>query len=198
MRHTGSARVCLLAGLLGFAMIAESAASPSTASASPALSAAIAPTAAIRQLQADLRALGYYHGTTTGLYGAKTRAAVVAFQQSAGLTADGLAGPATLAAIAARRGRTAAQPVIGQSVTPQMASAAHAALVAGTTGPLSVTQLQTYLYMLSFYNGKIDGVAGPQTTAALQQLQLTARLTPDGQVGPTTQTAIATLLRTRG
>ena len=46
-----------------------------------------------------LASLGYYSGKQTGNFGEKTRDAVVAFQKSKGLTADGVAGKRTLAAI---------------------------------------------------------------------------------------------------
>lgn len=50
---------------------------------------------AVQTLQLKLKALGYFSGTGTGYYGAVTRAAVIAFQRSNGLSADGIAGPAT-------------------------------------------------------------------------------------------------------
>lgn len=48
---------------------------------------------AVNELQARLQGLGYYQGTLTGIYDPETEAAVVAFQQSQGLTVDGVAGP---------------------------------------------------------------------------------------------------------
>jgi hypothetical protein len=53
---------------------------------------------AVRDLQGLLAALGYPLAAD-GVFGAATRRAVVAFQKDAGLTADGIAGPATFAAI---------------------------------------------------------------------------------------------------
>ena len=56
---------------------------------------------AVKTLQTNLKTLGYYTGSLTGNFGEKTQAAVIAYQKTKGLTADGIAGSKTLAAIAA-------------------------------------------------------------------------------------------------
>ncbi len=50
-------------------------------------------------IQTRLKNWGYYSGSVDGIYGSKTVAAVKEFQRKNGLTADGIAGAATLAAI---------------------------------------------------------------------------------------------------
>ncbi len=60
----------------------------------------------VRQIQTRLKNWGYYKGTVDGVYGSGTRSAVIAFQRKNGLTADGIAGPATLAAIGLPTGST--------------------------------------------------------------------------------------------
>ncbi|MBO4338615.1 MAG: spore cortex-lytic enzyme [Clostridiales bacterium] len=50
----------------------------------------------VRRIQTKLKQLGYYNGTIDGIYGTQTRKAVINFQRSCGLTADGIAGPKTL------------------------------------------------------------------------------------------------------
>ena len=50
---------------------------------------------AVQTLQLQLKKLGYFSGTGTGYYGSVTREAVIAFQRDNGLSADGIAGPAT-------------------------------------------------------------------------------------------------------
>lgn len=57
----------------------------------------------VRQLQTRLRSWGYYSGTVDGVYGAKTESAVRAFQKRNGLTADGIVGQKTAAALGLNR-----------------------------------------------------------------------------------------------
>lgn len=51
----------------------------------------------VKKIQQKLITWGYLSGSADGIYGAKTEAAVKRFQQNNGLTADGIAGPGTLA-----------------------------------------------------------------------------------------------------
>jgi N-acetylmuramoyl-L-alanine amidase len=53
----------------------------------------------VREIQTKLKNWGYYKGNVDGIFGSKTRDAVLWFQRKNGLKADGIAGPATLAAM---------------------------------------------------------------------------------------------------
>lgn len=53
----------------------------------------------VKKIQQKLKNWGYYSGSVDGIYGAKTKAAVKYFQRKNGLTADGVAGDKTLAAL---------------------------------------------------------------------------------------------------
>lgn len=53
----------------------------------------------VRQIQTKLKNWGYFSDKVDGIFGPKTRDAVVWFQKKNGLTADGIAGPATLKAM---------------------------------------------------------------------------------------------------
>ncbi len=55
--------------------------------------------ALVRGLQETLNTLGYQAGRADGIFGKNTRAAVLAFQQSAKIDADGVVGPKTWAAL---------------------------------------------------------------------------------------------------
>ncbi|MFG6319107.1 MAG: peptidoglycan-binding protein [Clostridia bacterium] len=53
----------------------------------------------VKQIQTKLKSWGYYSGSIDGVYGTQTVNAVKKFQQKNGLTADGIAGEKTLAAL---------------------------------------------------------------------------------------------------
>ncbi|MDX6288912.1 MAG: putative chitinase [Blastocatellia bacterium] len=109
----------------------------------------------VTSLQQKLKALGFDPNGTDGNFGPGTRKAVIAFQQSKGLQADGIAGPATLAALdgagasagagdgtttdSANGGTTAAaddDAAANAAPTPVTSSAAGALNLAGLTGKL--------------------------------------------------------------
>ncbi len=62
----------------------------------PALSQVGSRGQEVRAIQQKLKSLGFYGGSVDGVFGARTKKAVVAFQKSVGITADGIAGPKTL------------------------------------------------------------------------------------------------------
>lgn len=72
----------------------------------------------VKEVQRRLKEKGYYDGAVDGVFGAKTRQAVIAFQKKNGLKADGIVGKATYKAL----GMTASYNVLagnsnsGQSV----------------------------------------------------------------------------------
>ncbi len=60
----------------------------------------------VKKIQQRLSDWGYYSGATDGVYGSRTEEAVRKFQKANGLTPDGVAGPATLAAIGLPSGQS--------------------------------------------------------------------------------------------
>ena len=140
---------------------------------------------AVRKLQQDLKELGFYNAEITGNVGAKTQAAIVAFQRKYGLTADGVAGAKTLAAIAsALRGTTSST---GSTTIIRL----------GSQGS-RVSQLQQDLKTLGYYNAEITGNVGSKTQAAIKKFQEKNGLTADGIAGPDTLAAIAKQLGNGG
>ena len=53
----------------------------------------------VKEVQRRLKQWGYYTGSVDGVFGAATRKAVIAFQKKNGLTADGVVGKSTYAAL---------------------------------------------------------------------------------------------------
>ena len=52
--------------------------------------------AEVKEIQRRLKKWDYYKGSVDGIYGTKTKQAVIKFQKRNGLTADGVAGKRTL------------------------------------------------------------------------------------------------------
>lgn len=143
----------------------------------------------VSQLQRDLTTLGYYYADITGNFGSKTEAAVKAFQKAKGLTADGVAGSKTLAAI------ESAVASAGGSSSSGSSSASGMKL--GTTSD-AVRDLQTDLTTLGYYYGDITGHFGSMTEKAVEKFQKAKGLTADGVVGTKTLEAIASALKNSG
>lgn len=163
--------------------------------------------AAVSELQAVLKLLGYYMGTVDGVYGETTAIAVTQFQRAAGITADGVVGPATWQRLFPQASTPSASPSATtpsnaasepSSATNQPASNNQAAantpqptignlpiLRLGTRGP-AVFWLQTRLQATGFFRGPVDGIFGEATEIAVKAAQEKFRLTPDGVVGPAT------------
>ena len=91
----GLSLLLALAVLLSAAVV-RTAAENRSADAVPTLSKYGSSGEEVRKIQTKLKAAGYYAGAVDGIFGAKTRDAVKAFQRDCGLTADGIAGPKTL------------------------------------------------------------------------------------------------------
>ena len=127
---------------------------------------------AVKDLQTKLKKLGYYNGTVDSTFGSGTYAAVRAFQQKNGLTADGVAGSATLKKLDAVCKNADSDKDDGS-------------LRKGSTGS-AVKDLQTKLKKLGFYNAYVDGSYGDTTVAAVKAFQKKYNLTADGVAGSET------------
>ncbi|MDD4698838.1 MAG: spore cortex-lytic enzyme [Oscillospiraceae bacterium] len=71
--------------------------------------------AEVTNIQTRLKDWGYYTGSIDGIYGTQTREAVKYFQRKNGLTADGIAGSATLTKIGLATGTAASTGTNGYS-----------------------------------------------------------------------------------
>src|SRR6266581_1978281 len=80
----------------------------------------------VTDLQQKLKDLGFDPNGVDGNFGPGTRDAVIAFQQSKGLQADGIAGPATLAALGLGDGSANASTTSSASADTASADAVSA------------------------------------------------------------------------
>src|SRR6185436_10032256 len=78
----------------------------------------------VQALQQKLKDLGFDPKGLDGNFGAGTKAAVIAFQQSKGLQADGAVGPATMAALQAATGGPQDPAAVAADVIADAAGAA--------------------------------------------------------------------------
>ncbi len=145
--------------------------------------------ATVRSIQTKLDALGIYSGEITGNAGEKTVAAIKAFQSKNGLTADGIAGPATIAKIDA---------VYASKVGSSSSSSSSASgMKLGSSGS-NVRDLQTDLTTLGYYWADITGNYGEKTEAAVKSFQKAKGLTADGIAGSKTVSAIEAAVAKKG
>ena len=128
---------------------------------------------AVKTLQDKLNALGYNSGNVDGIFGAKTYAAVTAFQKANSLGVDGIVGKLTWAKL------YDATPVNVTPVTTQPM------LRTGSRGD-AVRKLQELLNAKGYTCGSVDGIFGSKTKAAVLAFQKANGLGADGIVGPLT------------
>lgn len=143
----------------------------------------------VKTVQTQLKAIGLYKGEITGNAGNKTVAAIRAFQNKYGLTADGVAGPATLAKLAA-----VYEDKGGSGSSSSGSSSVNGALKLNSQGS-AVKTLQSNLKALGYYTAEITGNFGTKTEAAVKKFQSDKNLTADGVAGKKTLDAINSALK---
>ena len=128
---------------------------------------------AVKTLQEKLNAKGFHSGNVDGIFGAKTYAAVTAFQKANSLGVDGIVGKLTWAKL------YDATPVDVTPVTTQPM------LRTGSRGD-AVRKLQELLNAKGYTCGSVDGIFGSKTYAAVLAFQKANGLGADGIVGSLT------------
>ena len=92
----------------------------------------------VRELQTQLNALGFNCGNPDGIFGSKTKMAVMALQSANGLKADGIFGDQTRAALESMRGGTEKPKEPGASIRITLTVPAEALRKACDTGELII------------------------------------------------------------
>ena len=131
---------------------------------------------AVKTLQEKLNATGFDSGNVDGIFGAKTYAAVTAFQKANGLGVDGIVGKLTWGKL---YGVSPAMPVETTTVV------GRPMVSYGSRGD-AVRKLQELLNALGYDCGSVDGIFGSKTKAAVLAFQKANGLGADGIVGPLT------------
>ena len=139
-------------------------------------------------VQQKLKELGFYSGSVDGVYCTGSIAAVKKFQQQNGLTADGLVGSRTYAALmSASTGSSSNSGSDNSSSSSDSTSGqdyAEGTLSYGSSGT-EVKKMQQALKALG-YNVSADGSYGALTQMAVTQFQKRNGLTADGVAGSAT------------
>jgi N-acetylmuramoyl-L-alanine amidase len=128
-----------------------------------------------------LNRLGFLD-TPSDLFDQKLEEAIKAFQQERGLTASGLINEITQRALDEARWR------LGDRI-----------LLLGTQSLMrgdDVAALQDRLIQMGFNCGKVDGVYGIKTEAAVKEFQKSVGIAVDGKCGPTTLISLMRLVKT--
>ena len=131
---------------------------------------------AVRAMQEKLIGLGYLDTEATGYFGSATESALKKYQQDAGLSADGVAGEKTFAALekaAQGGGQSASSGVLQQGDESE-----------------EVRDMQKRLIELNYLDTEATGFFGTATAAAVRAFQKDAGLSADGIAGAQTLTAL--------
>ena len=142
------------------------------------------PAPAVQSVQDRLRQAGVYNGGIDGIWGADSQAALERFQQSHQLQVTGQLNQATVATLGMDPTMFAVTPTAAAAATPPQVPPPDHLM------PASVRAVQSRLHTLGFYGGAVDGVWGEGTQVAIENFQRARSLQPDGQLGPSTITAM--------
>ncbi len=138
--------------------------------------AAFAYSPDVANVQQLLAKRGFNPGAIDGVKGTATKEAIIAAQTFYKLTADGVAGAQTIAALENDGYSDATQTI---PTSPNSSSSE------------AVKNVQQLLSARGFYSGAIDGVKGPATTEAIIAAQTFYKLTADGVAGAQTIAALS-------
>ena len=138
----------------------------------------------VRKMQTVLRQKGFYKGRVDGKFGPSTKKAVIAFQKSVSITADGKPGNKTLTAL--YHGSSAINDDGSSNVKASLNIKDPHSICYGMSGQ-RVRALQQALRTAGYYNAAIDAKFGDNTLNAVIRFQKDHGLKADGIAGVKTQ-----------
>ena len=121
-------------------------------------------------------------------------AVVIGTAMAGALIALAVAGLSHSHSSQAPAGTPASTSVPAQPTNPAQRAAQPTTPVTPVHPSAAVVKLQQELGQLNYYEGPVDGVMGPQTIAAIKDLQRQAGLPQTGQMNAATQGALANYL----
>ncbi|MBD2540651.1 peptidoglycan-binding protein [Coleofasciculus sp. FACHB-SPT36] len=128
------------------------------------------------ELQRRLRKLGILQGAMTGYFDQDTKDAVIQFQKSQGLTADGIARPNTILAL--------------KNTSDRFNTASSGQILQLGSNNREVVELQRRLRQMGIFQGAMTGYFDQDTKDAVIQFQKSQGLTADGIARPDTILAL--------
>jgi peptidoglycan hydrolase-like protein with peptidoglycan-binding domain len=139
----------------------------------------------VEAIQTELKRRGIYQGATDGDLGARTQAAIRAYQIVAGLAPTGQPSPALLATLRdigpAKAPPAAAAPDSASSAAPVQLTAAQLA------------EVQRVLARQGFGPLQADGVFGEATRAAIRRFEQSRGMAPRGEITPQVLRALSAM-----
>ncbi|MDD4493915.1 MAG: peptidoglycan-binding protein [Eubacteriales bacterium] len=165
----------------------------------------------VRELQDDLKALGYFQVNSTGYYGSITQSSVLRFQKVNNLKVDGIVGPQTLACVDAKlaaieqssqdkenQEEDGQEDVLGDEQGNEQGNGNNPDVLMKGIRSGKVTALQKDLKLIGFFTGEVTGYFGNETENAVLEFQKGNGVKPDGIAGPETLREITNLIKRAG
>ena len=134
-------------------------------------------------LQIVLKSYGYYEGKIDGQFGTNSKIALIKFQSSNNIEADGIVGTQTCNLLLKK-------DLIIDNISTKSNNLDEQVENNNKNYSQEIYDAQKILKDLSLYTSTIDGINGPATERAIKSFQTKAGLIPDGVLGPLTMSAL--------
>ena len=129
-------------------------------------------------LQLVLKSYGYYDGKIDGKFGNISKNALISFQNTNNIEADGIVGTQTCQLLLNKKQILKKISVVSQASNSEQDFSQD------------IYDAQEKLKKLGLYTSELDGLNGPGTKRALRNFQTKAGLIPDAVLGPLTKSAL--------